>query len=158
MARVDLVSPPPLFEALRLVEPLIGRKPWLRKAAVAQLVTGAATGLVVGGRLLVVIDFYPLGDGLEELTMWSAPAADCRPHLTALYRAGRLTIARRLHSGITGLVARVAPSAAGTPPGCRLCAALGFSEVPRMASDEPFVWTLAGWCDDADRSRAVRRR
>lgn len=125
MVNVEISTPAPFFQAHELVRRGAWR-PITRLAANKQLVDGASHGVSIDGRLALVLGFYPVGDGVEELTMWSGPPAEISPHAQRLFRTGRLIIARRLHSGTTGIIAYVGP---GGSPGARLCALLGFTRL-----------------------------
>ena len=121
---IAIVEPAPfletraLFTAGPIVKPGFGAQATRHAAA-------RTVGLCHDGRLLATIGFWPLGEGAEEVFVVAAPRAQTAPHLVALVRAARLTLAARRQDGVVRLVAHVA---ARHEPGRRLARLAGFGE------------------------------
>lgn len=136
---ITIVAPAPfletraLFTAGPIVKPGFGAM--ATRHAAAQTV-----GLVHDGRLLGTIGFWPLGEGAEEVFVVAAPRAQTAPHLVALVRAARLTLAARRQDGVVRLVAYVAFA---HEPGRRLARLAGFRPFPREAAAAFERWERA---------------
>lgn len=119
---IEIVEPAPFLEtrALFTAGPIV--KPGF--GAMATRHAAARTvGFLADGRLLATIGFWPLGEGAEEVFVVAAPRAQTAPHLVALVRAARLTLAARRQDGVGRFVAYVLR---GHEPGRRLARLAGF--------------------------------
>lgn len=104
---LSLIRDVPVLEARALARP--GLKPIGGQAVTLQLFGAALYGIVdEAGRLLVVIGYWPHGEGHEEVFLYSRPADELGPLIVQILRLGRLTLKERFDCGavvITGFVA-----------------------------------------------------
>jgi len=123
---ISIVHPAPYLDTLALVRAAASFKPAHGRLAQVQVAGSDTVGFVEqpGGRLLAALGFWPLGNGREEVFLVGLPAADVGPHLVALSRLARLTLAARLHSGTVAIIAHVQN---GNRAGERLARLAGFS-------------------------------
>jgi hypothetical protein len=139
---IEIVSPAPFLEARALFERLTRLKPPLAAGATYQLAGAKTFGLLIDGKLAVVIGFWPLGGGAEECFLIGLPAEELAPFMLPLARAARLILAGRLYSGTRQVVGRIA---SGHVPGRRLARIAGFSLRPVSAPGAGEEWELSEW-------------
>lgn len=152
MGRVTIVRPAPFLEARAMLQRYVGLKPQLGAVATLQLAACATYGLNdESGQLLVVMGFWRMEDGREEVFLVGRDAAELAPHLVALSRAARLIIAGRLHHGTVAMVGLVRH---GHEPGRRLARLAGFDPSGEGAPPGFERWVR----HDAIDLRPVRRR
>lgn len=121
--RLTILHPAPLIETRLLADRLVGLKAPLGQALAYQLAEADVWGFAVGGRLLAVMGFFPIGTGAEVFLI-GAPAPVVAPHMVRLARAARLILLDKLHSGTVPLVGLVR---LGHEPGRRLARLAGFA-------------------------------
>ncbi|MCW2317467.1 hypothetical protein M2322_003026 [Rhodoblastus acidophilus] len=120
---LEVVTPAPLLEGRGLFRG--ADKPRLAATATLQMARAKTYGFLVGGDLIVVMGFWPLADGREEVFLLGRPACEVGPHMPLLARRARLILARRLQCGVVGFVGLVR---IGHAPGSRLARIAGFAK------------------------------
>lgn len=154
MGRLTVVSPAPFFQTREILQASIGIKPRLGQIAALQLAQCVTVAIVdEAGRVLVVLGFWPTGDGSDEVFLVGREADELVPDLVRLTRLARLIIAARLHSGSMALIGFVRW---GHEPGRRLARLAGFEPCPADGAPPAFERWVAthGKLD----SGPVRRR
>lgn len=131
-----------LFAAVEVLVANAALKPLARPVLSYQIALSHTYGLLLDGRQVGILGFWPLGDGVEELYFACRPIAELGAAFLPLQRAGRLTIHRRLHHPS---VRRIEAFVHGAhDPGQRLARLAGFS--PSVSADPPGVgfqlWVL----------------
>lgn len=144
MGRVTLRYPADLFAAVEILVANAALKPLARQVSAYQMALGRTWGLLLDGRQVAVLGFWPIDADTDELFFACRPIAALGRAIVPLQRAGRLIIHRRLHdAGVRRVVAFVHHA---HDPGQRLARLAGF--VLHLA-DPPSAgfqqWVLERW-------------